>query len=246
MSDEKDFSLSSEETQAGCLQTIWYSTKGLIELIEENAADIVADDMADESNYPFSFKPLKNLRLHSWPVFVTGVFFGALGVFGTLKYTAMQEASDRMAEDLIQERAAEEQTLTPIADIDLPLVSPSVSLPETQSAAEEPAPAVFAPDHLDTFTIKPQQSLAAVLKQGALTNREIKLVLNALSDVLNLKKIQAGTIVEIGRMNTDTAEKSLLLVTVEDRHGNRYTAARAEDDSFEASLVEPKVDIKTE
>ncbi len=245
MNDENDFSLSDRETQAGCLQTIWYSTKGLIELIEENAADIVADDMADESNYPLSFKPLNNLRLHSWPIFVTGVFFGALGVFGTLKYTAMQEASDRMTENLMQERAAEEQRLTPIADIELPLVSPSVSLSETQSAAEEKSP-VFAPDSLEKFTIRPQQSLASVLKQGALTNREIKLVLDALSDVLNLKKIQAGTIVEIGRMNTDAAEKSLLLVTVEDRRGNRYTAARAEDDTFEASLVEPKVDIKTE
>ena len=245
MSDENDISLSHEEVQTNCLQTIWYSTKGLIDLIEENAADIVADDMADEKGFPLSFRPLKSLRLHSWPLFITGMFFGAVGVFGTLKYTAMQEASDRMAEDLMQERAAEEQTLTPIAAIDLPLISPSASLPETQSAAEESAP-VFTPDTLEKFTIKPQQSLAAVLKQAALTNREIKLVQSALSDVLNLKKIQAGSIVEIGRMNTDTAEKSLLLVTLEDRHGNRYTAARAEDDSFEASLVEPKVDVKTE
>ncbi len=47
-------------------------------------------------------------------------------------------------------------------------------------------------------------------------------------------------------MNAGADEQSLLLVTVEDRRGNRYTAARSEADFFEASMVEPEVDLKTE
>ena len=247
MDNENDTPLNKED-QRNCLQSILRSTKGLIDLIEENAADIVADDMADETGYPLTFRPLKSFRLHSWPIFVTGVLFGAAGVFGAARYTAVQTASDRMTEELIEERAAEEQTLTPVAAIDLPLASAPVALnvPESVEAEEETAAAIPVPDSVEKLTIKQHQSLAGVLKQNGLSNREIRQVLQALSEVLDLKRIQAGNNIEIGRMNTDADEKSLLLVTVEDRRGNRYTATRTDADSFEAVLTEPEVDVKTE
>ena len=244
MGNENSSDTKKNQAQASCIRSILLSTKGLIDLIEENAADIIADDMADEQNISSFFKPLKSIRFHSWPVFVTGVCVGALTVFGIARYAANQSAVEQNTENLIRERAAEEQTLTPIAKVTLPLVA-GKSVPSIDETASETASA-FEPDSLETFTIKSGQSLAAVLKQGSLTNREIRLVTQALADILNLKQIQAGNTVEIGKMKTNSDEKSLLFVTIEDRRGNRYTAAKVEEDVFEASLVEPKVDIKTE
>ncbi|MBR1778611.1 MAG: peptidoglycan DD-metalloendopeptidase family protein [Alphaproteobacteria bacterium] len=242
MDNTTDSSVNDTQAQTTCLQSIFRSTKGLIDLIEENAADIVADDMADELTLPSFFKSVSKIRFHSWSVFLAGTLFGAFSAFGAFKYASLQKASDQIAENLIQERIAEEQTLTPIADIELPL-PPAEQVQETTENETLP---VLEPDHLEKFTIKPQQTLSAVLKQGGLTNREMNLVIAALSDILNLKQIQAGSKVEIGKMNTDTEEKALLSVTVEDRRGNRYTAAKTDEDLFEASLAEPEVEIKTE
>ena len=242
MDNVKDTSADDVSVQTSCLQSILSSTKGLIDLIEENAADIVADDMNDELSLSSLIRPIGRIRFHSWPVFLAGTFFGALSVFGAFKYVSLQTASDKIAEDLIQERLSEEQTLTPIANIEIPLEN---AVPVQETVQTEP-PSVVNPDHLETFTIKPQQALSTVLKQGGLTNQEMKLVIAALSEVLNLKQIQAGSKVEIGKMNTDTETKALLSVTVEDRRGNRYTAAKTDEDTFEASLVEPEVEIKTE
>ncbi|MBO4520942.1 MAG: M23 family metallopeptidase [Alphaproteobacteria bacterium] len=238
MTDKKpDSSLDNEQIQYGCLKRILSSTKGLIDLIEENAADIVADDMADSSEFSIF---LNKLRLHAWPVFLAGTVFGMLSAFGAAKYISSRNEAEQIAENLIQERTAEGQTLTPIANIVLPF---NASQPEQETDKK----AVLEPDHLESFIIKPKQTLSVVLKEGGLTNREIHLVTTALADVLNLKQIQAGNKIEIGKMNTDNAdEKSLLSVTVEDRRGNRYTAAKVDEDLFEASLVEPEVDIKTE
>ena len=245
MNDETDSSVNNEQTQLNCLCSILRSTKGLINLIEENAADIVVDDMADDQIFsPFS-KPFNKIRFHSWPVFLAGTFFGALSVFGMFKYAAYRTVSDQMTENLIEERSVEARTLTPIADINLPLVSGSDA--ESREKAETASLPVLEPDHTETFTIKPQQTLSSVLKQGGLTNREIHLVTEALTDVLNLKQLQTGSKVEIGKMNiADSDKKELLMVTIEDRRGNRYTAAKTDENQFEASLVEPEVDIKTE
>ena len=135
MDNENDSSANDAQAQLSCVQSIWRSTKGLIDLIGENAADIVADDMADEQDLFSIFKPLKNIRFHSWPVFITGVCVGALTVFGTFRYISSKTASDQSTENLMQERAAETQTLTPIANIALPLVSNVSTLPDQENAA---------------------------------------------------------------------------------------------------------------
>ena len=241
MNSENDSFVNNDQTQITCLKSILQSTKGLIDLIEENAADIIADDMEQNSDLPSFFKLGGKIRFHSWPVFVAGSFFGAVSVLGAFKYATVRTASDQTTQSLIEERAAEEQTLTPIATIKIPL---NVS-PQAEETPDETKQAL-KPDHLESYIIKPQQTLSTVLKQGGLTNREIYLVTQALSDILNLKQIQAGNKIEIGKMDTDTGDKSLLSVTVEDRRGTRYTATRVEDDFFEAGLIEPEVDIKTE
>ena len=238
--DNATDSSESNEVQTGCLRRILFSTTGLIELIGDNACDIVADDMSDRQEFFSLFKPIRS-RLHGLPLFVTGTVFGALSVFGIHKYNTMQMQADKITEDLIQERALEGTTLTPIADIALPLMSDES---EMESVPVEEA--TLKPEHIETFTIKSNQTLSGVLKQGGLTNRESYLVTQSLSDILDLRRIQAGNKVEIGKTDTETGEQVLLSVTVEDRRGNRYIAARIDKDVFDANLVSPKVDIKTE
>lgn len=244
MNMRTDSSANSDPNRSGRLKRLLRSTRTLIGKIGENAADIVADDMETS----FSSKKPGRSKIHSFQIFLAGTVIGAGSVLGTLKYSSAHNSSDEATAALIQERAAETQTLTPVAEIDLPLEQnkPAALLAETETEPESEQAAPLQPDTLESFTIKPRQNLSVVLKQGGLTNREIYLVGEALSDVLDLKKIQVGDKVEIGKMNAGADEQSLLLVTVEDRRGNRYTAARSEADFFEASMVEPEVDLKTE
>lgn len=226
---------NNREIQESSLRRIIRSTKALFRQLEENAADIAADDMEN----PSVFDSILKNKTKTLQIFLAGTLLGAVSVFAVTAHT--NTVSDDMTTQLIQERAAEEPTLTPIAEIDIPGI-------ETESETTQEAEAApLVPDILDKFTIKPRENLSTVLKAGGLTNREIYLVTEALSDVLNLKQLQVGDEVEIGRMNTDTDEKQLLLVTVEDRRGNRYTAARSDEANlFEASMVEPEVDLKLE
>ena len=244
MNMRTDSSANSDPNRSGRLKRLLRSTRTLIGKIGENAADIVADDMETS----FSSKKTGRSKIHSFQIFLAGTVIGAGSVLGTLKYSSAHNSSDEATAALIRERAAETQTLTPVAEIDLPLEQnkPAALLAETETEPESEQAAPLQPDTLESFTIKPRQNLSVVLKQGGLTNREIYLVGEALSDVLDLKKIQVGDKVEIGKMNAGADEQSLLLVTVEDRRGNRYTAARSEADFFEASMVEPEVDLKTE
>lgn len=244
MNMRTDSSANSDPNRSGRLKRLLRSTRTLIGKIGENAADIVADDMETS----FSSKKPGRSKIHSFQIFLAGTIIGAGSVLGTLKYSSAHNSSDEATAALIRERAAETQTLTPVAEIDLPLEQnkPAALLAETETEPESEQAAPLQPDTLESFTIKPRQNLSVVLKQGGLTNREIYLVGEALSDVLDLKKIQVGDKVEIGKMNAGADEQSLLLVTVEDRRGNRYTAARSEADFFEASMVEPEVDLKTE
>lgn len=235
MNNEKNFPEETAQLQESCLRSILRSTKGVIDLIEENAADIVADDMAEES-FGLNVK-----RFHSWPVFLAGTLFGALSVFGAAKYVSDQKASDGATENLIWERSAENQTLTPVADISFPLTSAGEA--SESASAEKTLP---IPSHIESLIIKPRQTLSEVLKRGGLTNREVHLVTQALSDILNLKQIQAGNKIDIGKTDAENGEKILLSVTVEDRKGTRYTAFRTDTDSFEADMTEPEVDVKTE
>ena len=244
MNMRTDSSANSDPNRSGRLKGLLRSTRTLIGKIGENAADIVTDDMETS----FSSKKTGRSKIHSFQIFLAGTVIGAGSVLGTLKYSSAHNSSDEATAALIRERASETQTLTPVAEIDLPLEQnkPAALLAETETEPESEQAAPLQPDTLESFTIKPRQNLSVVLKQGGLTNREIYLVGEALSDVLDLKKIQVGDKVEIGKMNVGADEQSLLLVTVEDRRGNRYTAARSEADFFEASMVEPEVDLKTE
>lgn len=226
---------NNRKIQESSLKRIFRSTKALFRQLEENAADIAADDMEN----PSVFDSILKNKTKTLQIFLAGTLVGAVSVFAVTAHT--NTVSDDMTTQLIQERAAEEPTLTPIAEIDIPGIETG------EETAQEAEAAPLVPDILDKFTIKPRESLSAVLNKGGLTNREIYLVTEALSDVLNLKQLQVGDEVEIGRMNTDTEEKQLLLVTVEDRRGNRYTAARSDEANlFEASMVEPEVDLKLE
>ncbi len=229
-----------EQAQANCLGRILRSTKALIDQIGDKAADLVADDMESE----FSFDRPKSPRFRSLQMFLAGTVIGAGTVFGAVKYSAAHNSAEDAAAALIQERAAEKQTLTPVARIDLPLDDAATE--EAETVAETGPEQTVAPDSTESFTLKPRQNLSVVLKQGGLTSREIYLVTESLGEVLDLKRIQVGDKVEIGKLNTETDEKSLLCVTVEDRHGNRYTATRVEPEVFTASLTEPEVDLKTE
>ena len=229
----------NEQAQANCLSRILRSTKALIDQIGDKAADLVADDMEGE----FSFDRPKSPRFRSLQIFLAGTVIGAGTVFGAVKYSAAHHSAEDAAAALIRERAAEEQTLTPVARIDLPLDN---ATEETETVAENGPEQTVVPDSTETFTIKPRQNLSVVLKQGGLTSREIYLVTESLGEVLDLKRIQVGDKIEIGKINTETDEKSLLCVTVEDRHGNRYTATRVEPEVFSANLTEPEVDLKTE
>lgn len=170
---------------------------------------------------------------------MAGTVIGAGSVLGTLKYSSAHNSSDEATAALIRERAAETQTLTPVAEIDLPLEQNETNelLAETESEPEQEAP--LQPDTLESFTIKPRQNLSVVLKQGGLTNREIYLVSEALSDVLDLKKFRSATKLK-SENEYGYGRKTLLLVTIEDRHGNRYTAARSEADFLKPVWLNPK------
>lgn len=244
MTTRTDSSANNVSNRPNRLKRLWGSARTLIGQIGENAADIVVDDL--ESSYAprKAFRP----KLHSFQIFLAGTVIGAGSVLGTLKYSAAHHSSDEATAALIRERAAETHTLTPVAEIDLPLEQsePDGLLAKAKTERESGQASLPQPDTLESFTIKPRQNLAVVLKQGGLTNREIYLVGEALSDVLDLKKIQVGDKVEIGKTNTSADEQTLLLVTVEDRRGNRYTATRGDADFFEAAMVEPEVDLKTE
>lgn len=236
-----DSSENNEEQQTTCIRRILLSTKYLLNQIGENAAELAADDMETS----FAFEPFSQPKFRSLQIFLAGTIIGAGTVLGTLKYSSAHNSAEEATTALIRERAAETHTLTPIAEINLPLGQKASTdfLAQSETVDQTTLP---KPDSSESFTIKPNQNLSVALKQSGLTNRDIYLIGEALSDVLDLKKIQVGDKVEIGRMNTETAEKSLLSVTIEDRHGNRYTATRVEDDLFQASLIEPEVDLKTE
>lgn len=222
----------NNNSQENSLNRILSSTKNLMEQIEESAIDLAIDDFATPRSF---LKPAHKKKL---AIFLAGAAVGSLCSLALTLYTSTT-ADDRM-EQLIQERAAEESTLTPVADINLPVLEET----ETTAEAEVLPP---TPDHIDKFTIKPQESLAAVLKRGGISNQNSHKITTALSDILNLKRLQVGDTVEIGYMNGEEGDtKELFMVTVEDRRGNRYTAARADEDYFEAGMTEPEVDLKTE
>lgn len=226
----------NDTLQVGCLKRIAESTRHLFERLGDSAAELVADDL---STGVFSFK--HNKVLHS---FLIGT---ALGTFSTLAvfHWGFPSAKERENAQLIEERAAETPTLTPIAEIALPLpaqTDPAESEEQPAETAEE-AP---VPDNIEKFEVKPRESLAVVLRRAGLTNQESYQITTALSDVLNLKQVQIGDTVEVGTTKDNDGNTHLLSVTLEDRRGNRYTAARGVDDAFESSMLPPEVTLKAE
>lgn len=208
--------------------------------LSQGLSDLAADDYSDVSlDSPQKRRP-KTLQ-----VFLAGSLIGAFAVIGVTSYFDSTE-EDQVAQ-LIQERAAEEPTLTPIASVDLPMEN-MAPLQGNDAAAPEQEAAVseIVPDNLDVFTLNPRENLATVLKKTGLTNQEIHKISTALEDILDLKKIQVGDKIEVGSVNTENDGKALMMVTIEDRRGYRYTALRNDEDFFEANLTEPKVELKME
>lgn len=233
----------NDANRLGLMTRLTYSFKSLFERIGQNMVDLVVDDME-------SATPVKSPspRYRPLGVFLAGAVIGASGVLGTLKISAAHNSSDEAAAALIRERAAETPTLTPVAAIDLPLGrDESAETVETEQAENESTP-IEQPkaDEIESYTLKPRQNLSVVLRSGGLSAREIYLVTDALSEVLDLKRIQVGDKIEIGKTDTDSDKKELLSVTVEDRRGNRYSAVKVEPEVFATSLIEPEVDLKTE
>ena len=226
----------SNTLQAGCLKRIAESTRHLFERLGDSAAELVADDL---STGGFSFK--NNKVLHS---FLIGTALGTLSTLAVFHW-GFPTAKERENAQLIEERAAETPTLTPIAEIALPLPTPSDSV-EAEEQPVETAEEAPVPDSVEKFEIKPRESLAVVLRRAGLTNQESYQITTALSDVLNLKQVQIGDTVEVGTTKDNDGNTHLLSVTLEDRRGNRYTAARGVDDAFEASMLPPEVTLKAE
>ena len=207
--------------------------------LSQGLSDLAADDYSDVSlDSPQKRRP-KTLQ-----VFLAGSLIGAFAVIGVTSYFDSTE-EDQVAQ--LQERAAEEPTLTPIASVDLPMKN-MAPLQGNDAAAPEQEAAVseIVPDNLDVFTLNPRENLATVLKKAGLTNQEIHKISTALEDILDLKKIQVGDKIEVGSVNTENDGKALMMVTIEDRRGYRYTALRNDEDFFEANLTEPKVELKME
>lgn len=230
----------SNTLQAGCLKRIAESTRHLFERLGDSAAELVADDL---STGGFSLK--SNKVLHS---FLIGTALGTLSTIAVLHWTEPSPQEQENAQ-LLEERAAETPSLTPIAEITLPLTPESTETAEaeeTAETAESEAEEAPVPDSLEKFEVKPRESLAVVLRRAGLTNQESYQVTTALSDVLNLKQVQIGDTVEVGTTKDKDGNNHLLSVTLEDRHGNRYTAARGVDDAFEASMLPPEVTFKAE
>lgn len=240
-----------EEKQRSCLERISALTGKIWEQIGQKAADLAEDDFdfrendADFSN-SFTFSAPFGKRAKTFQAFIAGSVIGALSVLFFTSYLDSAAVEEQQTARLIQERAAEEQTLTPVAELGgLPLGGESVL--QTAAADEKEPPAVeLLPDHVETFEIKPKESLAAVLKKGGLTNQEIYRVSTALEDILELTRIQVGDKIEVGTVKSDAGEDVLFSVTIEDRKGFRYTASRSDEEIFEASLKEPDVELKTE
>lgn len=117
---------------------------------------------------------------------------------------------------------------------------------EKQAENAAPVPPELIPDSLITAQIGVGEPLSVVLRKKGVPAGEIYKITEALSDVLNLKQIQIGDTVQIGKMNMADGAESVLFVTLENRHGFKYTAMRSEADSFESSLTEPQVDVQME
>lgn len=239
-----------KENQRSCLERISDLTLKLWDQIGQNAADLAEDDFdfsegAKKSSSKKSAKSKKNTK--TIQAFLSGGVIGALSVLAVTSYMDSLALKETETTRLIQERAAEEQTLTPIAEVDqIPLQDESLLQTAENQNDSEPEVAEVTPDRIETFGVKPRESLAAVLKKGGLTNQEIYHVSLALEEILDLKRIQVGDKVEIGTVKSDAGEDVLFSVTVEDRKNFRYTASRSDEEVFEASLKEPEVELKTE
>ena len=224
--------------QTGCLKRIAESTRCLFERLSDSAAELVADDFSTNG---FSVKRNKAL-----PSFLIGTALGALSTLAVFHWT-VPSAKELETAQLIEERVAETPSLTPTAEINLPLSPAEAPESAEEQTAETPeAEEAPVPDSLEKFEVKPRESLAVVLRRAGLTNQESYQITTALSDVLNLKQVQIGDTVEVGTTKDNDGNSHLLSVTLEDRHGNRHTAARGVDDAFEASMLPPEVTLKAE
>lgn len=220
--------------QETSLDKIMELTRSLGEQIQQEVTDLADDDYAEVSLPSDShFKS----KIKTFQAFLAGGLIGAVSVLSLTSY--FDSSSDEHLAQIIQERAAEGQTLTPIADISIPLGTEAQE--ETIETVHE-----IAPEFMETYTVKPKENLASVLKKAGLTNQESYKISTALADILDLKKIQVGDKVEVGHATGEEEEKILVLVSVEDRRGYKYTALRNEQDFFEANLIQPKVDLKME
>ena len=258
------------EGQRNCLNRIMAATHSLFDQIGEDAFSLDSD----EEMIAGTFWKRKRQALTFFTGAAIGALsvFTAMNLY----LPASSVENDEVTAQLMESDLSDTQTLMPVAEINLPIPDPvpdSVPEPETaveEAAAEEPAveettgenvvaqnaPAENAEEtaaaeplpatKTEKFTVNARENLATVLKRAALPAKDIRKITTALQSVLNLRQIQVGDSVEVEYADTDAKEIALLSVTVEDRRGNRYTAAKTDIDEFEASRIEPVVSYKTE
>lgn len=194
------------------------------------------------------FDSLKKLTLASAISVKTAVISaGVLSVLtGAAVLTARtSDATIKQGSLMLKENADGTPALTQTYDAaELAIGADNQSEKQAENAA--PVPPELIPDSLITAQIGVGEPLSVVLRKKGVPAGEIYKITEALSDVLNLKQIQIGDTVQIGKMNMADGTESVLFVTLENRHGFKYTAMRSEADSFESSLTEPQVDVQME
>lgn len=256
------------EGQRNCLNRIMAATHSLFDQIGEDAFSLETD----EEMIAGAFWKRKRQAL----TFFTGAAVGALGVFTVLNLCApaVPVPADEVTAQLMDSDLSDSQSLMPVAEINLPIPDPvadsapaaeepeETAAVEPQSAGSEETAAVEGspagesketaaaeppkPEEIEKYAIKPRESLANVLKRASLPAGDIGKITTAMQSVLNLRQIQVGDLVEVAYASTEENGRMLMSVTVEDRRGNRYTAARTDIDVFEAERVEPVVSYRTE
>ncbi|MCQ2915053.1 MAG: peptidoglycan DD-metalloendopeptidase family protein [Alphaproteobacteria bacterium] len=241
----------NKEAHAKCLCRIMIATEDFFKACGEFVYEFLSDD-ADEAQANLFSKP-KLLRTVS--SFVVGI---SVGIGVTIGYVNLMDAKKTQKEkasiETIDQVVIEPKKVSHQFDFDLTesvasaIEATKSKVEEKNDIAEEIENQLLELASVEKYQIKPRENLAALLKRAGVENSEIYRITTALSEVINLKKIQIGDQVEIGYQNTQTVppEKQLVTTTIEDKDGNRYIASKSNENSFEAQMLEAKVTTRKE